>query len=85
MKGYIPGGVSPDVRITIGGKLVTEAALPREETGMFSATFELGPEVPRTSPVTITIRPGGTFVPKERGMNEDDRHLSYKLKRLGLE
>jgi hypothetical protein len=85
MRGYIPAGVSPNIRIEVLGMEIANQLLPRQESGMFSAEFALPEEAVDADRLSLKLRPGSTYVPEERGLNEDTRTLSYKLSYLGVQ
>ena len=85
VKGYIPGGVSPNIRIEVLGMEIANQPLPHQESGMFRAEFALPEKAVDADRLSFKIRPGSTYVPQERGLNEDTRRLSYKLSYLGVQ
>jgi hypothetical protein len=85
MRGYIPAGVSPNIHIEVLGMEIANQPLPRQESGMFSAEFALPQKAVDADRLSLKIRPGSTYVPEERGLNEDTRRLSYKLSYLGVQ
>jgi hypothetical protein len=90
MKGYIPVGVSPNVRIEVLGIEIANQPLPRQESGMFSAEFALPEEAVDADRLSLKIRPGSTYIPEERELSAYPRRirqgrLSYKLSYLGVQ
>jgi hypothetical protein len=79
IRGYIPPGMPDRWLLAANGHVLTEGRPPRQSSGVFTARIELPDSIRDAKRIRLEIVPGGTYVPAERGLNEDQRSLSYKL------
>jgi hypothetical protein len=70
--------------VRANGVLLVTGQLPDPTSGYFRVTLPLPEALLAASRIVVAIRPGGTWVPAERGMNADTRRISYRLDFIGL-
>jgi hypothetical protein len=79
IRGYIPTGLPDRWILKANDRVLLSGRPPRQESGVFNARVELPEDLWKARRLDLQIIPGGTYVPAERGLNEDQRSLSYKL------
>jgi hypothetical protein len=87
IQGFVPGDIFPKIanlEICANGHLLVKEQLAKKTGGFFRSLIQLPDELADLSKVTLILKPSGTFVPAERGINSDRRRLSYRLQYVGL-
>lgn len=87
INGFYPANVfkkSSDLEVYISGKLLVKQQLSKRGGGGFAVQVQLPEEQLDMINTEIILKPSGTFVPAERGINPDRRKISYQIHRIAL-
>ncbi len=87
VNGFYPTNVfrkNSDLDVYVGGKLLVRQQLPKRGGGGFAVQVQLPEEQLDMIKTEIILKPSGTFVPAERGINPDKRKISYQIHRIAL-
>lgn len=87
IRGFFPPNVFTKIavlEIYAGGKLLVKEQLAKKNGGYFRSIVQLPEEQLGAGKTILTIKPSGTFVPAQRGINPDTRRISYQLQYIGL-
>ena len=83
VRGVVPGNIFQRVAtldVLYGGQLVVW----QQVQSNFRMRFQLPEGARGATRFTLTLKPGGTFVPAEWGISSDRRRISYQLQYVGL-
>lgn len=87
IRGFFPPNIFAkiaDLEIYAGSKMIVKQQLPRQNGGYFRIIVQLPEDQISSARTVLTLKPSGTFVPSERGINPDKRRISYQLQYVGL-
>jgi hypothetical protein len=83
IRGLVPGNVFHGVS-TLDVLYAGELIVRNQVRANFQLKLQLPDEARRSSKLTLTLRPNGSFVPAVLGTSADRRTLSYQLQYVGL-
>ena len=87
IRGFVPPDVFQkiaDLEVRVGSVLLVKQQIPKQNQGYFRSIFQLPEELAASANIPLTLKPSGSFVPAQRGINSDQRRISYQLQFIGL-
>jgi len=87
IRGFVPPDIFTriaDLEVRVNGVLLVKEQLPKQNQGYFRSIISFPEDVAALASIPLTLKPSGTFVPYQRGINADTRRLSYQLQYVGL-
>jgi hypothetical protein len=87
IRGFAPPDVFTQIaslEVRVRGALLVKEQVPKQNQGYFRFIIQLPTDVSASTRITIGLRPSGTFIPVQRGINADTRRISYQLQYVGL-
>ncbi len=83
IRGVVPGSIFQGVAtldVLFEGTLLVR----QQVSGNFRMRFQLPDAIRGDAKLSFTLKPSGSFVPAERGINSDKRRISYQMQFIGL-
>lgn len=73
-----------ELQVYINGRLLVKEQLPKQQAGYFRIRALVPEDLIGQDKFVVALKPSGSFVPAERGINPDRRRISYQLQYIGL-
>ena len=87
IRGFAPPDVFDKIatlETSVRGLLLVKEQIPKQNQGYFRSIIQIPDEFAGLVTIPFTLRPSGTFVPARRGINADQRRISFQIQYIGL-